>query len=160
MQQGATNQVLEDCYKCGRRFASDRIQKHEKVCKGEGIKHHVPEPPKAPPQKAKPKGPEKDAKWKIQHEEFQNAIKQARMIKQIQAKGGKLSDLPPPPRSNYDHYIECQYCGRKYAQEVAERHIPKCKDIINKPGGIKPSTIGQKYVGGTGTQKPSKLLLM
>lgn len=39
-QQGASNQVLEECYKCGRKFASDRIQKHEKVCKGEGIKLH------------------------------------------------------------------------------------------------------------------------
>jgi hypothetical protein len=42
LQQGATNQVLEECYKCGRKFASDRIQKHEKVCKGEGIKLHAP----------------------------------------------------------------------------------------------------------------------
>jgi hypothetical protein len=64
-----------------------------------------------------------------------------RDMKSYQAKGGKLSDLPPPPRSNYDHYVECRYCGRKYAADVAERHIPKCANIINKPGGIKPSRI-------------------
>lgn len=34
MPQGNVNQVLEECYKCGRKFASDRLQKHEKVCKG------------------------------------------------------------------------------------------------------------------------------
>lgn len=42
-----------------------------------------------------------------------------RQIKAIQAKGGKLSDLPPPPPSNYDHYIQCRHCGRKYAPDVA-----------------------------------------
>jgi hypothetical protein len=40
-------------------------------------------------------------------------------LKAYEAKGGKLSDLPPPPKSNYDHYTECQYCGRKYAPDVA-----------------------------------------
>lgn len=72
-------------------------------------------------------------------------------MKAIQAKGGNLSNLPPPPKSNYDHYVECKYCGRKYAPDVAERHIPKCANIVNKPGGIKPSKIQDKYVGSTGS---------
>lgn len=84
---------------------------------------------------------EKPAKWKIQHEEFQNALKAMKQIKQIQQKGGNIRDLPPPPPSNYDHYVPCKYCGRKYAAEVAERHIPKCANIINKPGGIQRSKI-------------------
>ena len=75
-----------------------------------------------------------------------------RKIKAIQAKGGDLSSLPPPPRSDYSHYVECKYCGRKYAPDVAERHIPKCANIINKPGGIKASNIQSKYVAGTGAQ--------
>ena len=72
-------------------------------------------------------------------------------MKAVQAKGGKISDLPPPPPSNYDHYVQCRHCGRKYAQDVAERHIPKCANIINKPGGIKPSKIQDKYISGTGS---------
>lgn len=79
-----------------------------------------------------------------------------RKIKAYEAKGGKLSDLPPPPPSNYDHYVECRHCGRKYAAGVAERHIPKCANIINKPGGIKASKIQEKYVGGTGAGSANK----
>lgn len=63
-----------------------------------------------------------------------------------------MSKLPPPTRSDYSHYVQCKYCGRNYAPEVAERHIPKCANIINKPGGIKPSSIQSKYVNGTGAQ--------
>ncbi len=99
------------------------------------------------------KGPQKDEKWKVQSNELREAMKQMRAIKAFEQKGGKLSDLPPPPKSNYDHYVDCQYCGRKFAQDVAERHIPKCANIVNKPGGIKPSKIGQKYIGGTGVSK-------
>ncbi len=96
-------------------------------------------------------GVEKKAKWKVQHEQLQNAMKMMRQMRAVEAKGGKLSDMPPPPRSNYDHYVQCKYCGRKYAADVAERHIPKCANIINKPGGIKPSKIQEKYVNGTGS---------
>lgn len=61
----------------------------------------------------------KPAKWKVQHEEFQNALKAMRQMKRIQEKGGDIRTLPPPPPSNYDHYILCKYCGRKYAEDVA-----------------------------------------
>jgi hypothetical protein len=46
-------------------------------------------------------------------------MKMMRQMKAIQAKGGKLSDLTPPHPSNYDHYIECSHCGRKYSPDVA-----------------------------------------
>lgn len=113
-----------------------------------------PQPAASKPQFGK-KVEAKEPKWKIQSQELQNAMKQQRMIKAIQEKGGDLSSLPPPPRSNYDHYVECRYCGRKYAPEVAERHIPKCANIINKPGGIQTSKIQDKYVKGTGTATKS-----
>ena len=77
-------------------------------------------------------------------------MQEMRKIKAYQEKGGNLANLPPPPRSNYDHYVECRHCGRKYAPDVAERHIPKCANIINKPGGIKTSKIQDKYIKGTG----------
>lgn len=32
-------------------------------------------------------------------------MREMRKLKAYEAKGGKLSDLPPPQRSNYDHYV-------------------------------------------------------
>lgn len=42
------------------------------------------------------------------------------------AKGGKLSDLPPPPPSTNPDYIQCPHCNRRFNQTAAERHIPQC----------------------------------
>lgn len=47
--------------------------------------------------------------------------------------GGRLADLPPPPVSVNPDYVQCQHCGRNFAPTVAERHIPKCVNIQNKP---------------------------
>lgn len=156
-QEGGGN--LVPCRRCGRTFNADRLGKHERVCKGERVgmkpKHQV-ESVKPQPSKMKPNfGVGKKAKWQIQHEEFQAALKAMRQMKAIQQKGGKISDLPPPPPSNYDHYVQCRHCGRKYAPDVAERHIPKCANIINKPGGIQKSKIQDKYIAGTGAGKVS-----
>ena len=32
-----------------------------------------------------------------------------------------------------DTRVQCPYCERRYAQNVADRHIPRCKDIVNRP---------------------------
>lgn len=44
-----------------------------------------------------------------------------------------MADLPPPPASVNPDYIQCPHCGRNYAPNVAERHIPKCVNIQAKP---------------------------
>ena len=66
--------------------------------------------------------------------------------------GGRLADLPPPPVSVNPDYVQCPHCGRNYAPGVAERHIPKCVNIQNKP---KPPpnmgrTAAQPRMGGGG----------
>ena len=47
------NQNLQECYKCGRSFASDRVAKHEQVCKGDSVKVQEKKVVVPPP---KPKG--------------------------------------------------------------------------------------------------------
>lgn len=41
--------------------------------------------------------------------------------------------MPPPPKSRNDDYEECPYCGRRFAPDTAARHIPICKNVMNKP---------------------------
>ncbi|XP_053680931.1 uncharacterized protein LOC128731811 [Anopheles nili] len=72
--------------------------------------------------------------WRKKHEEFIATIRAAKELKTYLAKGGKLSDLPPPPPSENPDYIQCPHCSRRFNQTAAERHIPKCATMLhNKP---------------------------
>lgn len=74
---------------------------------------------------------DKKSDWRKKHNDFIEAIRQAKMVQQHLAKGGKVSDLPPPPPSDTSDYVPCPYCGRKFSPGVADRHIPKCKNILS-----------------------------
>lgn len=77
--------------------------------------------------------PPKKNNWKQKHEALIHIMSQARQAQQTLAKGRKVCDLPLlTPNENPD-YVACTYCGRKFAPRVAERHIPKCKNIKNRP---------------------------
>ena len=72
--------------------------------------------------------------WRKKHEDFIASIRAAKKVKEHLAKGGKLSDLPPPPPMDTSDYIQCNHCGRKFNAAVAERHIPICSKVkSNKP---------------------------
>lgn len=76
----------------------------------------------------------KKSNWRKKHEEFINAIREAKKVQAHLAKGGKLSDLPPPPPSENPDYVQCPHCGRRFNESAAERHIPKCANMKhNKP---------------------------
>uniref|UniRef100_A0A182NG61 C2HC/C3H-type domain-containing protein n=1 Tax=Anopheles dirus TaxID=7168 RepID=A0A182NG61_9DIPT len=76
----------------------------------------------------------KQSGWRKKHEEFIAAIRAAKEMKAHLARGGKLSDLPPPPPSENPDYIQCPHCSRRFNQTAAERHIPKCATMLhNKP---------------------------
>ncbi|XP_071962768.1 uncharacterized protein [Antedon mediterranea] len=137
---------LQACNACGRKFAEDRLAKHSVICRKTSTKkrktfdmakqrtagteceqyvkngHHLKSEPTP-----------KKSNWKRKHEDFVRTVRDARLVQAHIAKGGKASDLPPPPPSDNSDYKECPYCKRKFNPSTAERHIPKCKDIKSRP---------------------------
>ncbi|KAF6026819.1 ZC2HC1C [Bugula neritina] len=141
---------LSPCANCGRKFAVDRLSKHQKACKkvskprkqynmtshriagsgAEKYQYKVKQETKNPP-KAKKKD------WRAKHNEFIATIRYAKMASAVEAKGGNIADLAPPPKTDNSDYIQCPHCSRKFNETAAERHIPKCKDIKAKPTMLK-----------------------
>lgn len=77
--------------------------------------------------------------WRRKHEEFISAIKAAKDMQTHLARGGKLSDLPPPPPSENPDYVQCPHCNRRFNEQAASRHIPKCANYLhNKPRPVPP----------------------
>ena len=72
--------------------------------------------------------------WRQVHQDFIKTIRAAKEVTKHLAKGGKISDLPPPvPSKNLD-YVQCPHCNRRFSEAAADRHIPKCATMIhNKP---------------------------
>eukprot|EP00668_Euglena_longa_P011351 GGOE01013748.1.p1 GENE.GGOE01013748.1~~GGOE01013748.1.p1 ORF type:complete len:588 (-),score=51.43 GGOE01013748.1:184-1947(-) len=136
----ASNVPMRECHVCGRSFRQDRIGKHTVACeKSSNKKRKVFDMSKQrldgealkiardAKRNQKPEPIHKEGalpKWKQQHLEFQHALK-----------SGRAADdgLAPPPPPVQDTREECPYCGRRFASDVAERHIPKCKNIVHKP---------------------------
>jgi DNA-directed RNA polymerase subunit RPC12/RpoP len=125
---GADDRV--QCRKCKRKFNPDRIQKHQSVCIGP-INEFVEKPVPRVQKKRKVGVP----LWKKQHLDFINNVRYAKKMTLVQKAGGDIRKIQPPVQ-HYDpasDYKQCPYCSRKFNQEVALRHIPNCKNIINKP---------------------------
>ncbi|CAD8047216.1 unnamed protein product [Paramecium primaurelia] len=134
---------LITCEKCERRFAQDRIKKHQKVCKGKQYfekKEHKVEVQKAP-----------ETGWRKYHEEFINTIKYNRQLKKIQEEGGDIKQLGPPPVSLNSNYIQCPYCQRKFDPSKADKHISICQNVVNKP-----KTIQEKKQNPLHSQQPQQ----
>ncbi|XP_010073292.1 PREDICTED: zinc finger C2HC domain-containing protein 1C, partial [Pterocles gutturalis] len=142
MEQGK----LTQCSFCGRKFLCARLEKHMSICsKSQGSQRKVFDSRKArvrgteleqyqqwkSSEEPENKPPRKN-NWKQKHEVLIQTLRQARQIQQVLSKGGKASALLPlPPIENPD-YVPCPYCKRRFAPQVAERHIPKCKYIKSR----------------------------
>ncbi|XP_014226011.1 zinc finger C2HC domain-containing protein 1C-like isoform X4 [Trichogramma pretiosum] len=160
---------LNTCKICKRRFASDRIGLHEKICsksatkkrktfdtqtqriKGTELEDYAPKlttqssnnskklQSKSQPQ-APPKVESQKSNWRRKHEDFINAIRSAKQMQAHLAAGGKLSDLPPPPASDTSDYKQCPHCSRRFSPGAAERHIPKCETMQHNKPKVQPRT--------------------
>uniref|UniRef100_A0A8D2Q6W1 Zinc finger C2HC-type containing 1C n=1 Tax=Varanus komodoensis TaxID=61221 RepID=A0A8D2Q6W1_VARKO len=147
-----------ECSSCGRRLYCSRLEKHISICnKNHGSKRKVFDS-----SKARAKGTEletyhllkgsdisqvvscpntdqheplfcRQSNWRQKHESFIKTLRRAREVQRVISKGGKASDLPPVPAMENPDYKLCPYCTRQFAPKVAERHIPKCKNIKNRP---------------------------
>ncbi|XP_035184013.1 zinc finger C2HC domain-containing protein 1C [Oxyura jamaicensis] len=138
---------LGQCSFCGRKFLCSRLKKHTSICsKSQGSKRKVFDSSKArargteleeyqqwkSSERPQNKPPRRN-NWRQKHEVFIQTLRQARQAQQVLSKGGKVSDLPPlPPIENPD-YVACPYCRRRFAPQVAERHVPKCKTLRSRP---------------------------
>ncbi|XP_073494194.1 zinc finger C2HC domain-containing protein 1C [Phyllobates terribilis] len=140
-------QPLVQCQLCGRRFMAHRLQKHAAVCQ----KTHSSRRKVFDSSKARAKGTDlepylhkkrdrtsplpqvKVNSWRQKHESFLRTIRQARVVQDVIARGGRISDLPPPPPEENPDYVSCPHCSRRFAPRAAERHIPKCETIRSKP---------------------------
>ncbi|CBH16568.1 hypothetical protein, conserved [Trypanosoma brucei gambiense DAL972] len=133
-----------ECQKCGRKFAPEALQRHERICASQKQRkvfnmraqrlagtEAMSFAKKIDTTASAPAPPKKD--WRAESEAFRRSMKEARMVDKVLKSGGNLRNLPPPTYSENSHYTPCPHCGRKFAPDVAERHIPRCANTVNKP---------------------------
>ncbi|GAB5361204.1 hypothetical protein AAMO2058_000693400 [Amorphochlora amoebiformis] len=135
---------LDPCVYCGRKFKPDVLKRHveKKVCQKTRRKFSV----KRVEEKVKKdkrsdrryqaikKQKKEKPKWKKDREALREAMRQGRLIKKALKEGKDLRDLPPMPSQPVeDDRTPCPHCGRRFNADVAERHIPRCKNIRAKP---------------------------
>ncbi|CAM37983.1 conserved hypothetical protein [Leishmania braziliensis MHOM/BR/75/M2904] len=129
------------CRHCGRRFVSESLGKHEHICASlkkrrvfNATKQRLAEGATAAAKVSpapQPKAPTRD--WKAESVAFRRAIREARHVDQVLKAGGTIKDLPPPTYSINPDYVPCPHCQRRFAPDVAARHIPRCANTVNRP---------------------------
>eukprot|EP00659_Diplonema_papillatum_P005473 gene5473-8334_t len=155
----AENEEREACGECGRLFAVDRVAKHEEICKKSAAKSRQraavlqakrgsrpAEQPKAGGGDAdggagEPKRtPRKNAtSWRHQTSALREGLRNGR----------KPAATPPNPANDgnannkagvavkkVDDRVPCPYCGRRFAERSAQRHIPVCAGVDARPRNV------------------------
>ncbi|CAJ1449676.1 unnamed protein product [Effrenium voratum] len=133
--------LLIPCAHCGRKFAEKAHERHIAVCKKvfvekrkafDVVQHRLAEGATPIKEKEKEREKVKDDKmpdWKKKSEAFRAAMKDARLVSQYQKEGRPLSELPAAKATDpeLDDRKPCPFCGRKFGEQQAQRHIPFCE---------------------------------
>ncbi|CRK88970.1 CLUMA_CG002680, isoform A [Clunio marinus] len=156
---------LVRCEICNRNFLEDRIAKHQLICEKTKVKkrrtydaakkrvqgteaENYVMKPMSKACTPKPVPLPKPSNWRAKHADFIKTIRIAKQIQSYVDKGGKLSDLPPPPPSENPDYIQCPHCSRRFNEAAANRHIPICKNMQHNKPKPKPSITSKSSKSG------------
>ena len=145
-ETGDNGELVQCSMGCGRMFNVNVIAKHEKVCQKvfqskrkafNSAAHRAPEaegfdkPPmntmnttkadKQPPKKKEEKG--KIPKWKQQSLAFRASMKSAKNVPVTEEQKLVAKKL----QQEMDTRVKCDFCGRKFEETAAKRHIPFCE---------------------------------
>ncbi|XP_055028997.2 uncharacterized protein zc2hc1c [Misgurnus anguillicaudatus] len=135
-------QQLYACSVCQRRFLRDRLETHMKVCERKRPQRKIFDTSKHRAKgtdleeflktNGRSRTPEeiKKSNWRPKHESFIQTMRQGRTY----VPGGHQPQAVP---NLNPEYISCPHCGRKFAPGPADRHIPKCQNIKNRPSAPK-----------------------
>lgn len=134
------NEQLFPCASCSRKFTARSLAVHQRVCakvfKPASTATASKQSP-TPPPATKKKPATATAKWRKQSEELRAAMQRGRG--EIPAPTTTPSfgiadadDATTPPPID-DGLVMCPHCERRFNDKAAERHIPKCSNIVSKP---------------------------
>lgn len=86
----------------------------------------------------------KKTNWREEREKFITAVRIGKQIDKLEKEGDANNDVVVqskirelanqiPGQQLQKDMIQCPTCNRTFNKNAAERHIPRCADIINKP---------------------------
>lgn len=153
--QPQENEERIPCHQCGRKFNQKALARHMKICKkvfgqkrkafnmkqqradDEALKASRNSNP-AVEAELKRKREANKKKWKAQSAMLRNAVRSSKQIDEAMKNGVPLSELPQMESIPVeDTRVQCPHCKRKFADETAKRHIPKCQNIKSRPKALK-----------------------
>ncbi|CAD8132466.1 unnamed protein product [Paramecium pentaurelia] len=150
LDENCENQDLQQCDICNRKFHSERIERHLIACQKAQQKQQerdkIIQKKKKQIEQKKQHLQQMDVEivktnWREEHQKFQEQIQYNRKLKQLEIEGQDVTQLKPLETKVNSNYVFCEYCERHFAKNVAERHIPKCKEIIAKPKPPRKKTV-------------------
>lgn len=165
---GDTDRV--QCRICHRRFASDRIEKHEEICEAsmrkkrkvfDSKKQRIGGTEAAKFQRSakekNPRGAGKEMingvpKYKVEHQNLVAALRAARRMTAYEEAKKAGKKVGPPPEMPViqempDDRVQCPYCHRKFGEEQFQRHVNFCSRNAPIPKVSNTKRTGTKTTG-------------